>query len=94
MYFGTWTHRGLRLGFEGAEVVADAAEPVAQLDEDEARAWLAGEDLPLHGTFRQPFVILRWGDMVLGCGLALGETIRNRVPKDRRIARDAVVLED
>lgn len=97
MYFGTWTDRGLRLGVEGAELVAPAAEPVFEVGEADARAWLAGEDLPLHAEHRSHaprFLILTHGDMVLGCGLALGDEVRNRVPKGRRIGREAVVLPD
>lgn len=94
MYFGTWTDRGLRLGFDGAELVADAAEPVYEIGREDARAWLAGENLPLHGSPPPRFLILTHDDMVLGCGLAYDDEVQNRVPKDRRIAREAVVLDD
>lgn len=93
VYLATWTDFGLRLGMDGAALLADAAEPVVELDEDEAPGWLAGEDLSRPEDCPAPFVVLRWGDMVLGCGLVLGDAIRNRVPKERRIPRDAVVTE-
>lgn len=97
MYFGTWTERGLRLGMDAAELVAGAAEPVFEVSREDARAWLAGENLPLHARHpgqAPPFVILTHDGAVLGCGLAYRGEVQNRVPKDRRIPRDAVVLPD
>jgi NOL1/NOP2/fmu family ribosome biogenesis protein len=92
MYFATWTEHGLRLGMEAAEVLAPAAEPVFEVSRGDARAWLAGEDLPHHIRHPPRFLILTHDDMVLGCGVALGDEVRNRVPRDRRIGRDASVL--
>lgn len=94
LYFATWTRHGLRLSTEGAELVVDAAEPVVEVEDDEARAWFAGEDIPFPGSSYLPYVILVHDGMVLGCGLILGGEVRNRLPKERRIPREAVVLGD
>lgn len=89
-YFATRDDRGLRLSMDGAALVADHADPdvVLELTETEARRWLSGKALPRPPGLHRPFIILRRGEDVLGCGLVLHDRIHNRVRKSRRVPLD------
>ncbi len=89
-YFATRDDRGLRLSMDGAALVADHADDdvVLELTEAEARRWLAGKALPRPPGLHRPFVLLRRGEDVLGCGLVLHDSIHNRVRKSRRVPLD------
>ncbi|MAF34983.1 hypothetical protein CMO91_04005 [Candidatus Woesearchaeota archaeon] len=76
--------KGVRLSIEGAQMVAKTAtQNILELDEDQARAWLRGEDVPLQGT--AGFVLIKHNQDILGCGNLKEGLLLNYVPKNRRI---------
>jgi NOL1/NOP2/fmu family ribosome biogenesis protein len=85
MYFAE-AKNGIRLSIEGSQIVGPKAKKnVVELDDEEAKQWLKGEDLD-HPTESDGFVILRHGDDFLGTGNAAASgRILNYVPKTRRI---------
>jgi len=83
LYFGTLEKNGIRLSIEGSFIVGKLAKKnVIELDDEDARRWMRGEDLklPVKG-----YVILKWKNFFLGCGKGNGKIVKNYVPKERRI---------
>jgi len=83
IYFGTIEEDGIRLSIEGSFIIGKHAKKnVIEVDEEQAKRWLKGEDLelPLSGYW-----IVRWGKYYLGCGKGNGKILKNFVPKNRRI---------
>ena len=85
-YFGRIENDGLRLSIEGAQMVAkNARKGVIEINDNEAERWVKGEDLE---SDVKGYVILKCGDLVLGCGRGNGKFIKNWIPKDRRLLHD------
>ncbi len=84
MYFAD-ARNGIRLSIEGSQIVGPkATKNVVELDEDEAKLWMKGEDLD-HPTESSGFVILMHKGDFLGSGNATADgRILNYVPKTRR----------
>ncbi|WP_175059752.1 hypothetical protein [Thermococcus sp. 2319x1] len=85
IYFGKIESDGIRLTIEGSFLVGPkATKNVVEVDEEEMKLWLSGEDLKT-STETRGWVILKWGFYYLGCGKSKDGIIKNYVPKERRI---------
>lgn len=91
LYLGAWQLDGFRLSIEGAQLLHPLAKKgVFELSNDERRLWIMGSDLPANER-RSDFVIVTFGDDVLGCGKFRFKddrnerTLLNYTPKARRL---------
>ena len=76
---------GVRLSIEGSQIVGrEATKNIAEIDDEQAKKWLKGEDLELKGSY-SGFVILRNKDDIFGNGKYKNGNILNFVGKERRI---------
>ncbi|MBS3104762.1 hypothetical protein J4234_00725 [Candidatus Woesearchaeota archaeon] len=85
MYFCEIDSRGIRLSIEGSQIIGPkAAKNIVELDEEETRKWLKGEDLEKKGDY-SGFVILKHNKDFLGNGKYANGRILNYVGKTRRV---------
>jgi len=85
MYFGELNKGMLRLSIEGSQLIGPLAKKnILELNDDEARDYLKGDDLEKK-TKEKGFLIIKHKDDYLGTGKANGEKIFNYTPKERRI---------
>ncbi|WXG40033.1 MAG: hypothetical protein WED07_04300 [Candidatus Freyarchaeum deiterrae] len=85
VYFGRFDKDGLRLSIEGAQLIGkEAKRNIIEIDHNKAVKWMKGEDLKIESG-AQGYVILKWKNYYLGCGEIKNGTIKNHLPKDRRI---------
>ncbi|MDP7181616.1 MAG: hypothetical protein QF486_04830 [Candidatus Woesearchaeota archaeon] len=76
--------KGNRLSIEGAQMVAKTAtQNILALNEEQAKAWLRGEDVPVQGA--AGFVLVKYNEDILGCGNLKEGVLLNYVPKNRRV---------
>lgn len=86
MYFCEVDKIGTRLSIEGSQIVGPkAAKNIAEIDEEQAKKWLKGEDLEIKGNY-SGFVILEYNGGFLGTGRFKEGKILNYVGKERRIS--------
>lgn len=86
MYFCEDDRSGIRLSIEGSQVIGpEASKNVVELDENETRRWLKGEDLEKDCKSCKGFVILKSKNDFLGSGKYTNGRILNYVSKTRRI---------
>ncbi len=86
LYFGELKDGQLRLSIEGSQIIGPSAKKnVAEISTQEMKVWLKGEDLVKECEGCTGFVIVRSGNDFLGCGRYSNGTIKNFVPKTRRI---------
>ncbi|MBI4438552.1 hypothetical protein HY640_01310 [Candidatus Woesearchaeota archaeon] len=86
LYFGELSRGRLRLTIEGSQIVGPhATRNVIDVDDAGMMSWLRGNDLSVDCTGCSGFVIVRHGRDFLGCGLYRDGTIKNYVPKTRRV---------
>ncbi|MBS3158676.1 hypothetical protein J4206_05300 [Candidatus Woesearchaeota archaeon] len=86
MYFCETGAKGIRLSIEGSQIIGPkAAKNVAELNEEEAKKWLKGEDLEKECKDCSGFVILKNKNDFLGAGKYSNGKILNYVGKTRRI---------
>src|SRR3989338_2385764 len=84
MYFCEIDSRGIRLSIEGSQIIGPkAAKNIVELDEEETRKWLKGEDLEKNCENCSGFVILNHKDDFLGAGKYANGRILNYVGKTR-----------
>lgn len=87
MYFCETDAKGIRLSIEGSQIVGPkAAKNVAELNEEETKKWLKGEDLEKECKGCSGFVILKSKNDFLGTGKYTNGKILNYVAKARRIS--------
>ncbi|MBW3012202.1 hypothetical protein KY311_03380 [Candidatus Woesearchaeota archaeon] len=93
MYFARVSDDGIRLSFEGSQVIGKiATKNVLELDEHDLRDWMRGEeldniDIDLSGL--SGYVIIKHGNDFFGCGKVTEKKILNFVPKIRRMQTTA-----
>ncbi|MBI2542553.1 hypothetical protein HYV80_07665 [Candidatus Woesearchaeota archaeon] len=86
MYFCEAGSRGIRLSIEGSQIVGPkAAKNMVELDDEETKKWLKGEDLEKECRECSGFVILKNKKDFLGTGKYSNGRILNYVGKARRI---------
>ncbi|MEM3127280.1 MAG: hypothetical protein QW331_04410 [Candidatus Woesearchaeota archaeon] len=83
LYIAEW-HNGARLSIEGSQIVgSNAKKRVVELSNEEAIAWLKGEDI--YREVEKGVLIVKHKDDFLGCARSTGERLVNHVPKTRRV---------
>ena len=86
MYFCELDNHGIRLSIEGSQIVGpEANNNIAEIDEQQTKQWLKGEDLEFKGNF-SGFVIIKHNNDFLGSGKYKDGKILNYVSKARRIS--------
>ena len=60
-----------------------ARRNVVELDEEEGKRYLMGEDIPRNFPVEEGYVIVKMGKHILGCGFYRG-ILRNQLPKKYR----------
>jgi NOL1/NOP2/fmu family ribosome biogenesis protein len=86
MYFCEIDNSGIRLSIEGTQIVGSkAGKNVIELDENETKQWLKGEDLHRECKDCRGFVILKHKNDFLGNGKYSSGKILNYVSKTRRV---------
>lgn len=87
MYFCEIDERGIRLSIEGSQIVGPkAAKNIAELNDEEAKSWLMGEDIEKECKGCSGFVILKNKNYFLGTGKYSNGKILNYVSKSRRVS--------
>ncbi|MBT4175025.1 hypothetical protein HOC80_03320 [archaeon] len=82
MYFAKRQIDGIRLSIEGSQMI-EPTKNIIQLNKEQMEHWVKGEDFPFeHET---AYVIIKHNKDVLGCGRVVKNTLRNMVPKERRL---------
>ena len=82
LYFAKIEKDGLRMNVEGAQLLK-ATKNVIDLNQEEAHAWMQGDDIPHPGN--EGYVLLRYKKDILGCGIQKADNIRNMLAKERRL---------
>ena len=86
LYFGELGEDCLRLSIDGSQIVGPHAKKnVVEASKEEMASWLRGNDLDKEFSGSNGFVILKHGKDYIGCGRYSNGTIKNFVPKTRRI---------
>ena len=86
MYFCEADKIGIRLSIEGSQIVGPkATKNIAEINEEQAKKWLKGEDLEIDGNY-SGFVILKHNDYFFGTGRHKEGKVLNYVGKERRIS--------
>ena len=86
MYFCEADKIGIRLSIEGSQIVGPkAAKNIVEINEEQAKKWLKGEDLEIKGDY-SGFIILKNNGDFLGAGRHKDGKILNYVAKERRIS--------
>ena len=85
LYLGELAKDGFRLSIEGSQIIGPSAKKnIADINNDELRKWLKGEDLEKE-TAAEGYAILRHEGDFVGCGKVKENKILNFVPKARRV---------
>ncbi|MAF50995.1 MAG: hypothetical protein CMH64_02785 [Nanoarchaeota archaeon] len=85
MYFATESKNEIRLSVEGSQIIGEKAkENILELNDDELRRWLLGEDFLVKENLKG-FVLIKNKDDFFGTGRIVNDKLLNYVPKDRRI---------
>ncbi len=85
IYFCEVDRVGIRLSIEGSQIVGPkAAKNIAEINEEQAKAWLKGEGLEIKGNYSD-FVIIKYNNDFLGTGKYKTGKVLNYVNKSRRI---------
>jgi NOL1/NOP2/fmu family ribosome biogenesis protein len=77
----------IRLSIEGAQIIgAIANKNVLEIEESQLRKWFFGEDLAIKNASNvsNGFVILKYNNDFVGCGLLKQGVLKNYVPRERR----------
>lgn len=82
LYIGEIKNKTIRLSIEGSQLVPATTNTI-ELDREQAKQWLKGEDLKITGN--TGFVIIKHNKDTLGCGNLKEGTLLNFVPKARRL---------
>ncbi len=83
LYFGTIEKDGFRLSIEGAQLIARYAKKnIVEVNEKEARDFMKGFSIKRN---IRGYVIIKYRNLILGCGKGNGKEVKSFIPKDRRI---------
>ena len=88
LYFCFKEERGLRLSIEGTQLIGKFAKKnVVELNEEQVQRWIRGFDLDVQERVENGYVILRFGEEIIGCGKYRNGKILNTVRKGRRVKK-------
>ncbi|MBS3172515.1 hypothetical protein J4438_02970 [Candidatus Woesearchaeota archaeon] len=82
LYFGTKEKQGFRLSIEGTELLNSPKKNVIELNDEDFKAYMAGENLRLENS--DGYKILKYKNHFVGCGKLSKNTLYNYLPKQRR----------
>ncbi|MAH33588.1 hypothetical protein CL615_04330 [archaeon] len=86
MYFCEIDGQSIRLGIEGSQIVGQkATKNVAEINEEEKKRWMMGDDIEINGDY-SGFVIIKHENDFLGTGKYSNGKILNYIPKARRVS--------
>ncbi len=88
LYFAELRHEQLRLSIEGSQIVGKkATKNVVELDDNQLKQWLAGEEIELTESSceNNSYVIIKHGSDFFSCGRIKDGKLLNFVPKSRRL---------
>ena len=84
LYFANEQEEGVRLTIDGVQLLKNQiGKNIISLSYDSMIQWFRGNDLDI--KHEKGFVILSYGNELIGCGKSTGLKISNYVPKERRI---------
>ncbi len=84
----TITEEGIRLNFDLInlpEIKSQISKNIIDLNEDEAKKWMRGEDLKIDTKTKEKFLVVKKAEDLLGIGKVYREILKNYIPKERRI---------
>ena len=86
LYFGELKHGQLRLSIEGSQIIGPhSTKNVIELDHEQIKKWLSGENLELSSESSSKFVIVKHEQDFFGCGRIKENILLNFLPKSRRL---------
>lgn len=90
LYLARPTDRGPRLSFQAATLLGRDAEHTIELDEEQARAWLAGREIELGMGHHVPdrYAVVTCRGEPLGCTRPFGTRLHPYVPKRARVPKE------
>jgi len=85
VYFGKIEEYGIRLSIEGSQIMKnEISKNIVELTKEEMQTWMMGHEV-LKKSGLRGFVIMKYGEDMLGTGKASEEKITNFIPKSRRL---------
>lgn len=86
MYFCETRNNEIRLSIEGSQLVGPkSSKNIIEIDEEQTKQWLKGEDLEIKENNHSGFLIIKHNNYFLGTGRFKNNKILNYVSKSRRI---------
>ncbi len=88
LYFCKIEKSGIRLSIEGSQLIGDrCSKGVYSLNEEEFKKWMTGEDV--EANVSEKFLIMKYKEDYLGCGIFAKGEILNFVAKGRRVKAES-----
>lgn len=86
LHVGKMTGGEFKPGIEGSQII-NPEKNFIDVNKNVSVKWMQGRDIKACGneSLTPGFVIVKCGDDIMGCGKFDGETIKNHVPKNRRL---------
>ena len=85
IYFAKEINGEFKPSIEGAQIIKEQIKKnIFEVNEEQAEKWMMGQELNIK-TGKTGFMIMKYGEDVLGCGKASEEKISNFIPKTRRL---------
>ena len=85
LYFAKIINDEIRLSIEGSQIIGPkATKNIAELNEKQAKEWMAGNDLEILGKY-SGFLLIKHNKDFLGCGKYRDGKVFNYVGKARRL---------
>jgi NOL1/NOP2/fmu family ribosome biogenesis protein len=83
MRYGSFDkNKDFRIGFDASNLFTPKRN-IITLDKKQLKTWFQGQDLDIK-VKKQGYVVLRFENIIVGCGKATQNKILNFVPKERR----------
>ena len=82
MYYAQYIDN-IRISFSSSNLFK-TTKNILELNEKKAKQWLRGEDLNMK-VKNKGYILIKYDDMLVGCGKATEDKILNFVPKEKRI---------
>lgn len=89
LYFGTFMPDGFRLSLEGSQIIGPlATKNVFIINENQRDEYLKGENLVCENKeFQKHYVLVKFGNDILGVGRVKDNILTNHLPKARRLKK-------
>lgn len=90
LYIGELRHENFRFSVEGAQIYGkECNKNIVEIDKEQTREWFNGNNVVLikgQKAEDKTYVLIKYGDLFIGCGRIDERIIMNFLPKVRRIA--------